>query len=43
MNRRLFQSGLLLAVLGILCGCTSPPYTNIDNDQLKALLHGQEP
>lgn len=38
MNRRLFLSGLLLAVLGFLGGCTPPPYTNIDNDQLKALL-----
>ena len=38
MNRRLFLSGLLLTVLGILGGCAPPPYTSLDNNQLKALV-----
>ena len=39
MNLRLFLSGLLLAALGFLGGCAAPPpYTNLDNDGLKALL-----
>ncbi len=38
MNLRLFLSGLLLVALGLLGGCAEPPYTNLDNDRLKALL-----
>ncbi|TNF35249.1 MAG: rhodanese-like domain-containing protein [Gammaproteobacteria bacterium] len=32
-----YLSGLLLLV-SLLSGCSEPPYTNLDNDQLKAML-----
>lgn len=38
MTFRLFLSSLLLAALGLLGGCSEPPYTNIDNARLKSLL-----
>ena len=38
MNLRLYVSGLLLAALGLLGACAEPPYTNLDNERLKALL-----
>ncbi len=38
MTLRVFISGLLLAALGLIGGCSEPPYTNIDNARLKTLL-----
>ena len=29
---------VLLALVGLLAGCSPPPYNNVDNGQLKALL-----
>ena len=37
MRRAILTIGLLAAALG-LAGCSEPPYTNVDNAQLKALL-----